>query len=317
MKTRKTQLISANKALTTLSTVSKTTSKPFATLLVLCALSACTPTSNIVPQLASGGSANSKPIAGADIAQANALLSAGKQRDAAAAYFAASQNYRSPERERLTLQAAELASLFNDPLLTQRYLAQLSFDPLSIENKTRFRLTQAHLALNDKNYRETLRILPQGVNNIPQALGQKVLNMRITAAQGSGDKLALVQELVLQEANLTEPYQVKLNHQYIWSHAKQIQAFQLEHAKNNVDHPIVNNWLSLAQLARINENGPASKRETLHDDLGRWIQSNTNHPAMGRALGLLNATPATTVTPYSADSKPTQDLLESATSIQY
>jgi len=298
----KTRLISAN------ATIAKTVT----TLLVLFSLSACSSISDIVPQLPSDGSSNSALVVGADIAQANTFLNAGQRRDAAAAYFAASQNYGSPERERLILQAAELASLFKDSALTQRYLAPLSFDQLSPENKTRFRLVQAQLALNDRNYRETLRILPQRVNNLPAELGEKVLSIRMAAAQGSGDKLALVQELVLQETTLQESYQVKLNHDRIWGHAKQIPAFQLEEAKNSIGHPIVKSWLSLAQLSRIAQNGPASKKQTLRSDLGSWIQSNTNHPGMIKALGLLNAAPTTTVTPYSSDPKPTQSSLKPA-----
>ena len=285
----KTRLIAVNKSLV----------KTISALSVILALSACSTVSSIVPQLPIGGSVNSAPVVGADITQANAFLASGQKREAAAAYFTASQNYRSPERERLILQAAELASLFKDQQLTQRYLAPLNFDQLNTENKTRFRLVQSQLALNDRNFRETLRILPQRVNDVPAELGQKVLKTRMTAAQSSGDKLALVQELVLQETTLQESYQVKLNHDRIWGHAKQIPAFQLEEARNGISHPIVKNWLSLAQLSRISDNGPASKRQTLRSDLGRWIQNNSTHPGMPKALGLLNAAPTTTVTPYS------------------
>lgn len=284
---------------TSLISVNTTFRTTVVTTFIAIALSACSTVSNIIPQLPSTGSANSTTVVGQDIAQANAFLEAGKKREAANAYFIASNNYRSPERERLILQAAELASVFNDSALTQQYLAPLNYAQLSSEYKSRFRLAQAQLALNDRNYRETLRILPQRVNDLPVELGEKILKTRMSAAQSSGDKLALVQELVLQETTLKESYEVSLNHDRIWNHAQQIPAFQLEEAKNNISHPIVKNWLSLAQLSRISKNGPANKKQTLRSDLGSWIQSNTNHPGMTKALGLLNAAPTTTVTPYS------------------
>lgn len=276
-------------------------------ILISVFLSGCASVPNIVPQLPFPGSSNSPaPVVGQDIAQANNFLAAGQRRDAAAAYFQASQNYGSPERERLIMQAAELAAVFKDDNLTQRYLSPLNFDQLSPENKARFRLIQAQLALNDRNYRETLRILPQRVNDIPVDLGKKILETRMSAAQSSGDKLALVQELVLQEPTLKEAYRVNLNQDRIWNHARQIPAFQLEEAKNSINHPIVKNWLSLAQLSRVAQNGPISKRQSLRGDLGRWMQNNTNHPGMTKALGLLNSAPTTTVTPYSAGlQKPT------------
>ncbi len=262
-------------------------------------LSGCASVPNIVPQIPGAGSSNPSAI-GQDIIRANNFLAAGRKREAADAYFVAASNYRSPERERLILQAAELAAVFRDPALTQQYLSPLNFDQLSLENKSRFRLIQAQLALNDRNYRETLRILPQRVNDLPEDLANKILAMRMSTAQASGDKLAVVQELVLQEPTLKEQYLVSLNHDRIWNHAQQIPAFQLEDAKNKIGHPIVKNWLTLAQFSRISKNGPASKRQSLRGDLGRWIQNNTNHPGMPKALGLLNAVPTTTVTPYSA-----------------
>ena len=274
--------------------------KTVTSMIVIFSLSACATPPAIVPQLPASEASNSQSTVGADIAQANAFLNAGNVRDAAAGYFAASRNYPSPERERLILQAAELSSLFNDSALTQRYLAPLNFDQLSNENKSRFRLTQAQLAVNDRNYREALRILPQRVNDIPADLGAKILATRMDAAQSSGDKLALVQELVLQESTLQQEHQVKLNHDRIWGHAKQIPAFQLNEAKNSIGHPIVKNWLSLAQLSRVATNGPANKKQTFRSDLGRWIQSNNGHPGMPKALALLNAAPSTTVTPYNA-----------------
>lgn len=235
---------------------------------------------------------------GQDILQANAFLEAGQQREAANAYFNAAPNYPSPERERLMLQAAELASVFKDANLTQQYLAPISFRTLDIENQTRFRLVQAQLALNDRNHREALRILPQRIDNVPVELGNKILATRMSAAQASGDRLSLIQELVLQETSLTAPHEISLNHDRIWGHAKQIPAFQLEEAEANINHPIVKNWLSLAQLSRIETNGPASKKATFRSDLGRWIQNNPNHPGMPKALAMLTAEPTTVVTPY-------------------
>ena len=271
---------------------------------IACAsLMGCASVGDIVPQIPTFGSANSTPVVGGDIAQANALLAAGRKREAAEAYFFASQNYLSPERDRLILQAAELSSAFKDTNLTQRYLAPLNFNQLTEENKIRFRLTQAQLALNDRNFREALRILPQRVNGIPAALGSKVLAMRMASAQGSGDKLALVQELVLQETTLTQAHQVSLNHDRIWNHAKQISAFQLEQAKNSISHPTLKNWLSLAQLSRVAGSGTNSKRKTLRSDLGRWLQQNANHPGKNKALALLNAIPKTTITPLATEVK--------------
>ena len=86
-------------------------------------LSACSNLPPIVPQRPPAQSDNHAMPVGRDVEQANALLAMGKKREAASAYFAAAQTHRSPYRERLILQAAELAAIFKDNNLTQRYLA--------------------------------------------------------------------------------------------------------------------------------------------------------------------------------------------------
>ncbi len=261
-------------------------------------LGACSSLPDIVPQIPLPRVDNNSLPAGQDIERANAFLSAGKRREAASAYFAASQNYRSPERERLILQAAELAAIIKNTNLTQRYLAPINYSILNSENQSRFRFTQAQLALNDRNYREALRILPQRISNLPPDLGEKILNARMSAAQSSGDKLALVQELVLQEPNLKEDYQVSLNHDRIWNHVQQIPAFQLEEGKNRINHPVLKNWLALGQLARIAKSGSTSRKESLRSDVASWLQRNPNHPGQSKAIALLNASPNTVITPY-------------------
>lgn len=267
-------------------------------LSILFTITGCASIPDIVPQIPLPSVDNNAIPAGQDVEQANALLAAGKQREAANAYFNASNNYNSPDKERLILQASELAALLKDLNLTQSYLASINYATLNPENQARYRLTQAQLALNDRNFRETLRILPQRVFDLPADLGEKILGMRMSAAQSNGDKLALVQELVLQEPNLKEDYQVSLNHDRIWNHVQQIPAFQLEEGKNRISHPTLKNWLILGQFARVAKAGTTSKKESLRSDIALWIQNNPSHPGQSKAITLLNSAPSTVVSPY-------------------
>ncbi|MEB8430629.1 penicillin-binding protein activator [Cocleimonas sp. KMM 6892] len=274
---------------------------PVSLLFAVVVLGGCASLPNIVPQLPSPRADNYSLPAGQDIGRANAFLTQGKKREAAAAYFEASNNYRSPERERLILQAAELAAVLKDTPLTQRYLAPVNYANLNAENQARFRFTQAQLALNDNNYRETLRILPQRVNTLPMELGTKILNARMSAAQSSGDKLALVQELVLQESSLKEQHQIDLNHDRIWNHAQQIPNFQLDEGIGRINHPVLKSWLTLAKLGKISKSNTASAKTSLRGDTAKWLQQNPNHPGKSKAIELLNVVPSTTVTPYQTD----------------
>ncbi len=274
-------------------------------LMLLISLSACSTISDIVPlpSIALPTLDRHALPAGKDIELANALLAAGKKRDAASAYFEASQNYRSPERERLILQAAELAAFIKDSNLAQRYLSPLSYPTLSVENQARFRFTQAQLALNDKNYREALRILPQRTADLPDGLAKKILNARMRAAQSSRDRISLVQELVLQEPTLKNDYEVKLNHDRIWNHIQQIPKQSLKTYKDKINHPVLKNWLALGYLARsakdAGEISPA-----ISANLKSWQQRNQNHPGNSKIADILKSAPAATVTPYMGGVKP-------------
>lgn len=272
-------------------------------------LSACGSISNIVPQISLPSISlptldrHALPV-GKDIDLANTFLAAGKRREAANAYFDASRNYRSPERERLILQAAELATIIKDANLAQQFLSPIRYASLNSENQARFRFTQAQLALNDRNYRETLRILPQRVRGLPDGLAKKILNARMKAAQSSRDRIALVQELVLQEPNLKNDYEVKLNHDRIWNHINQIPRQQLNLNRKQINHKVLKNWLDLGYLARLAKDNDEITPTARQNILG-WKQRNVGHPGNVKAENLLKTSGGAIVTPYAGDSKKT------------
>ncbi len=256
-------------------------------------LNACGNLPPIIPQRPAPQSDNHSMPNDRAVEQANAFLAAGKKRDAASAYFAAAQNHRSPYRERLILQAAELASIFKDNNLTQRYLAALNVASLNQENQARYRFTQAQLALNDRNYSEALRLLPQRVANLPTGLADKILNARMNAAQASGNKLTLVQELVLQENRLNTDYEKKLNNDRIWGHIQQMPLEQINQGRK-IAHPELRAWLDLAYLEKTNQHNESGLKSSIKN----WQNRNPNHPANTQAQKLLNAAPVAVTTPY-------------------
>lgn len=277
----------------------------FLVLALLASLSACSTISDIVPLPSISLPTLDRHALpkGKDIELANALLAAGKKREAASAYFEASRNYRSPERERLTLQAAELAAIIKDSNLTQRYLSPLNYSTLGSENQARFRFTQGQLAINDRNYREALRILPQRTNGLPDGLAKKILNARMRAAQSSRDRISLVQELVLQEPTLKNDYEVKLNHDRIWNHIQQIPRQSLNSHRKQINHAVLKSWLDLGYIARLAKStGEISP--TARDNIRNWQERNQGHPGNSKIAEILKSDPAATVTPYLGGVKP-------------
>jgi outer membrane PBP1 activator LpoA protein len=233
---------------------------------------------------------NSRLPTGEAVQRANQLLNRGQRRKAAKAYFNAAQKYSSPDKERLILQAAELATLISDRELTQIYFSALG-QRLSTSNLVRYRYIQGQLAILDRSYSEALRLLPKNVRGLPNGLQKKILNARMRAAQLSANKLVLATELALQESRLRQQHQVQLNHERIWNQISQISEKTLATARTNAPHPIMRGWLDLNYLKRIS----AADSQQLNRNIKRWQKNFPRHPAYGRATKMIRHT---TVTPY-------------------
>ncbi len=112
------------------------------------------------------------------VEQANALFKQGKKREAAQAYYAAATKYPSPQRERVILQAAEIAASIGDTNLTNSYLARVPASSLDGENRGRYAYVKALLALQQNNPDLALRTLPKNLSDLSPALREKVQHIR-------------------------------------------------------------------------------------------------------------------------------------------
>jgi outer membrane PBP1 activator LpoA protein len=240
-----------------------------------------------IPQ---AGADNNRLPSGAEVQRANDLLNRGQRRDAAKMYFNTAQQYNSPDRERLILQAAELATLISDSALTQIYLSALG-NQLNKQNMARYRYVQGQLAIMDRENNEALRLLPRQVNGLPSGLQQKILAARMRAAQAGGDYLVLATEIVLQEHRLKLPHQLKLNHDRICNQVSRLSEKTLEDARLRVPHPIMRGWLDLNYLKRISSTDSAQ----LNRNIKSWQRNFPRHPANARASKMMRKI---SVSPY-------------------
>lgn len=123
----------------------------------------------------------------ATVEQANALFNQGKKREAAQTYFAAATRYPTPQRERVILQAAEIAASIGDAKLTNTYLAKVPASALDGENRARQAYVKALLALQQNNPTLALRNLPTNLDELSPALREKVKHIQQRAqAMASG-----------------------------------------------------------------------------------------------------------------------------------
>ena len=114
----------------------------------------------------------------ADVRHANDLLRQGKKLEAASAYYRAASKQPSPQRERLILQAAEIATYVKDKSLARHYLSKIDSRQLDNENRARRSYVLALIELIDNHYQAALNILPQQRGNISAGLWNKIYRIR-------------------------------------------------------------------------------------------------------------------------------------------
>ena len=146
-------------------------------------LQGCSPTASLTDADSSTATQGN-----ATVEQANALFNQGKKREAAQAYYAAAARYPTPQRERIILQAAEIAAAIGDDKLTNSYLARVPASALDGENRARQAYVKALLALQQKNPALALRTLPTNLDNLSPALRAKVKHIQQRAQASAGGK---------------------------------------------------------------------------------------------------------------------------------
>ncbi|MBU0655474.1 MAG: penicillin-binding protein activator [Gammaproteobacteria bacterium] len=140
------------------------------------------------------------------IEQANQLFKQGKKREAAQTYYAVAAKYPSPQRERIILQAAEIAASVGDANLTNSYLARIPASSLDGENRGRYAYVKALLAVQQNNPGLALRSLPTNTSDLSPALREKVQHIRnraqtMTSNGGNSNNVNVQTAIVPTAAN--------------------------------------------------------------------------------------------------------------------
>ncbi len=205
---------------------------------------------------------------------ANTLYQQGKKREAANTYFAAAQDSPSPERERLMLQATEIAAMLPDERLMQQFYRSINTASLDTNNKARYNYTKALLALIKNQPKIALDLLPTNVSNISSGLANKILLTRLRAAEKTGNDFNIAVERIRQHSHLKAPKNISNNRQLIWKHLNKISKTELNLERSRSKDRNLRGWLDLIYLKDL----PGGS-ESLNKNLANWRKNFPNHPA--------------------------------------
>lgn len=233
------------------------------------------------------------PASTADITAANKLYQQGKKREAANAYFAASKNHPSPQRERLILQGAEIAATLPDINLMKRYLAAINTSRLDKENIARYNYTKALIAMANNQPKIALDLLPVNTQQLSTGLGNKIRITRVRAADYTGDHYLMARERIAQDKYLKSSKHQQDNRNKIWSHLTKLPKSTLDNLRKHAKDRILLGWLDLAFIQHLNG----------QNSITQWKKRFPSHPASRIATKLAGGSSHTQTTTTLSTSK--------------
>ena len=238
------------------------------------------------------------PTASIDkIKQANAFYRQGKKRLAANAYFAAGKDSPPPEKERLMLQAIEVAAMIPDTQLMQQYFSAINTSRLDTNNRARYNYGKALLALIKNQPTIALDILPTDVSRIDPALANKILLTRLRAADKTKNHLRMAEERIRQHSHLKKPNNRSNNIKKIWQNLSKVPAQTIDQKRKNTRNSVFRGWFDLAYIDKV-----SSDNVTRANNLTQWRKHFPNHPAITVNQRLSGHSVTTNNTPISTGS---------------
>lgn len=273
----------------TMKTINLTISTPLLSIFLLTFLTGCETVPTVdYPPPAADPVIKSSTISADKVNLANTLFQQGKKREAANAYFDAAKDSPSPERERLMLQAVEIAAMLPDERLMQQFYRSINTTSLDTNNKARYNYTKALLALIRNQPKIALDILPINVRNISSGLANKILLTRLRAAEKTGNDFNIAAERIRQHSHLKKPNNISNNRQLIWKHLNKVSKTELNLERSRTKDRNLRGWLDLVYLKNL----PGGS-ESLNKNLNNWRKNFPNHPAKSISDSLAPSSSAT------------------------
>ncbi len=235
------------------------------------------------------------------VKQANSLYQQGKKREAAYAYFAAGQDSASPERERLMLQAVEVAAMIQNESLMQQFFAGIKTSRLDSNNRARYNYGKALLALIKKQPAIALDILPTDVSQLSSGLANKILLTRLRAADKTNNPFKIAEERVRQHSYLKKSKNQASNREQIWQNLNKVSKTEIVYERKNTKSRIFRGWLDLVYLSKLGGDTTA-----LNNNLTNWRKNFPNHPAKSISYNIAKGSSSnqgTTDTPVNSVGK--------------
>ena len=196
--------------------------------------------------------------------------------------IAQAQQKKSPERENLLLQAAQLYIKQGKAEKARNLVNDFNADKLTEPSFATYSEIVAQLELNDGNVDSARRILTnhrleRQLNALEPEQEARLRELRAQAFERAGQLSDSVSERISLSAILTSNAATNTNQEALWRTLMTIPLADLQASAARGGNGITQGWYSLAALTKNNTQGLEGQQA----QLSQWLKQWKNHPAYG------------------------------------
>lgn len=194
---------------------------------------------------------------------------------AAQSYLTLAQQSSGVEQQRYLLAAAAILTRGQHIQRAGAIIERIDPALLPATDQIRYRFTRARLALFELQPEQALNQLRLAETAIPATMAGEWHSLRAEAYAMTGNYLEAVRERVMLERKLSDPEEIRRNHQQIWETLNRLSSDVLATLRSAPPPDILSGWLALARIHQTALGDP----EQLERRLQAWLDDYPGHPA--------------------------------------
>jgi outer membrane PBP1 activator LpoA protein len=218
------------------------------------------------------------------VEQTEALFLQGQFDQAAKDFLTLAQSASGNQQTYLHLRAAAALARSEQVAQAKQLLKATPVEPADQINQMVLRLTQAHIAMAERQPNQVLQLLTEPFpETTPPMYLAEFHNLRAEANTMLGNRLETARELVEREKHLSDPNVIKSNQEAIWAALATMSERSLQQLRTAPPPDILSGWMELVQLAKVYQLSPIR----LKQEIEAWQQKYPDHPASPSILAAL------------------------------
>ncbi len=208
--------------------------------------------------------------------EAELLFARGEYQKADVLFLDLARQLRPYKRTLLLLRAAAAEARMNNLAKARQTLQGLKINYAKVDQRLLLRLTQAHIALMQRQADKVLKLLA-----IPPAADSNhfyladYYDLRADAFSLSGNRIETARELIKRERYLRDAALIHANQQDIWQALAMLTEQALMQLRTDPPPNVLSGWMDLVRIAKTYQLRPAMLRQAVQ----QWQRTYPHHPA--------------------------------------